>query len=922
MTTLFGWIIRGLLDMNRIKKKTKKAISLVLAIVFVFSLVTTSVFGEDTDGSYITEGDYQYTSNENFNKQLPDSFVFREDCFMRSSYLGCCHLAELSAQVAISTASWYGPNEDMFEVDASDFEHNAKNMLKEMGFEKVSANAYCSMNPLTDSAACVVGMRTIKSYGKDYTLLAVIPRSAGYKQEWVGNFDVGTGDVHKGFKAARDEVLRFTKNYIAENNITGDLKVWTAGHSRGAAVSNMLGGFFATAGEDYLGSAVTLKPEDVYCYTYATPRTIKDGASKEEVFSVEGARGGIYEKDSPGEAWTYTEGGTVDIDGEEYGGVRNFPLPYDLITILPPPKWDFEYFGSVHNPEGCVTVDDMLKELSDISPYAHDRFLESGDHRNFECKTFDLPSLSIVPDENGNIDSMETLINQRLAGLMAPAETNVDYVEGDYQETLMAVAGLYGMLLPSFNGGITLDVNDYIKPLLFIYLSYAKERLVEEGGSPDDDNQAIEAIMADLIEFITGETLGEDASVDAVLGVICKFLADHEGEALSETAISGLAGVIPDNFKATLADSFSVFCPNVDDENPPTLEETLKAYIKACAYGADPNSEAAEIGGYDDPADVRAPLYLLLMFAAYSGGLPEEYVEVLGTIGTGYGPAKDLIPLVMKLLMTERDDAGAVIEEYHSLDEAADAYALKALDSLLLEAINDTRTIYGDYGGAYYADVLGHYNTTKTNISIFRKLITYGLFFTEGEPYSAESSLRNGITFIGNVGIVPLAHYNEVYIAWARAVKNADCGNCHHYIEHIESKSPTCKEKGMKAYWVLHDVDGERYFLDRNLGEEIALSEAEIDKLVHEPLAPVQENRVEPTKTKDGYYDEVVYCKVCGEELSRKRIVIPAKGEDKKAAPTGDYSLISLWTILILGSFMAIALMGRMRNSNRSTRAK
>lgn len=48
----------------------------------------------------------------------------------------------------------------------------------------------------------------------------------------------------------------FVKNYISEKNIKGNLKIWTAGHSRGAATANMLGGFFAGAGDDYLGNGV------------------------------------------------------------------------------------------------------------------------------------------------------------------------------------------------------------------------------------------------------------------------------------------------------------------------------------------------------------------------------------------------------------------------------------------------------------------------------------------------------------------------------------------------------------------------------------------------------------------------------------------------------------------------------------------
>lgn len=43
----------------------------------------------------------------------------------------------------------------------------------------------------------------------------------------------------------------------------------------------------------------------------------------------------------------------------------------------------------------------------------------------------------------------------------------------------------------------------------------------------------------------------------------------------------------------------------------------------------------------------------------------------------------------------------------------------------------------------------------------------------------------------------------------------------------------------------------------------------------HVPGDKVEENRVEPTATADGHYDEVVYCEKCGTELSRVTIPIP-----------------------------------------------
>ena len=46
----------------------------------------------------------------------------------------------------------------------------------------------------------------------------------------------------------------------------------------------------------------------------------------------------------------------------------------------------------------------------------------------------------------------------------------------------------------------------------------------------------------------------------------------------------------------------------------------------------------------------------------------------------------------------------------------------------------------------------------------------------------------------------------------------------------------------------------------------------------HTPADPVSENVVEPTCTKAGSHEEVVYCSSCGEEISRKSVTDPALG--------------------------------------------
>ena len=75
---------------------------------------------------------------------------------------------------------------------------------------------------------------------------------------------------------------------------------------------------------------------------------------------------------------------------------------------------------------------------------------------------------------------------------------------------------------------------------------------------------------------------------------------------------------------------------------------------------------------------------------------------------------------------------------------------------------------------------------------------------------------------------------------------------------------PTCTEGGYTTYTCIRCDD--TYVDDKT------------DALGHTPGAPVKEKVVEPTCTEKGSYDEVVYCTVCKEELSRKEVIVDALG--------------------------------------------
>ena len=109
--------------------------------------------------------------------------------------------------------------------------------------------------------------------------------------------------------------------------------------------------------------------------------------------------------------------------------------------------------------------------------------------------------------------------------------------------------------------------------------------------------------------------------------------------------------------------------------------------------------------------------------------------------------------------------------------------------------------------------------------------------------------------------------------------KTAKCDNCNatktvtdqgsalgHDIVHHNGKASTCKVKGYKAYDTCTRCDYTTY-------EELPLAD-------HTPAAAVKENEIAPTCTANGSYDSVVYCSVCGDEISRTGKTTDALGHN------------------------------------------
>ncbi|MBO6195843.1 MAG: Ig-like domain-containing protein, partial [Bacilli bacterium] len=169
---------------------------------------------------------------------------------------------------------------------------SAVSLLQKCGFNAVQ-NSIPNTETNNDHVSFVIGSKKIDNF----TLVAVIVKGTSGDYEWVSNFNVGKGTTHEGFKLAKNEMKERVSSYINSQNISGTVKYWVTGHSRGAAVANLYAqDLTRTKGSNY-----------VYAYTFATPRVSK----------------------------------SVDASGN----IHNYINSGDFVTEVAPKKWGFARNG-------------------------------------------------------------------------------------------------------------------------------------------------------------------------------------------------------------------------------------------------------------------------------------------------------------------------------------------------------------------------------------------------------------------------------------------------------------------------------------------------------------------------------------------------------------------------------------------------
>ncbi len=171
----------------------------------------------------------------------------------------------------------------------------AKKLLTDCGFSNVK---YIKAELTEEDNDCVSFAMGMKTVGED-AIVAILIRGTGSDYEWVSNFNLGAGEVHSGFSNAEQELNKRLNKYLRQHPVKGNIRFWVTGHSRGAAVGNLLSKRLT----DRYGQ------DRVYAYTFATPRV----------------------------AVTSTSVG--------YENIFNYLNPGDLVTEVAPEIWNYGRFG-------------------------------------------------------------------------------------------------------------------------------------------------------------------------------------------------------------------------------------------------------------------------------------------------------------------------------------------------------------------------------------------------------------------------------------------------------------------------------------------------------------------------------------------------------------------------------------------------
>ena len=431
----------------------KKSLAIFLAFVFVIGSGFADVgaaFGvrlsDDTaDYEILTDSDYDgipdaYDSAPNDNtfsgrmKSGHDGTTTVSYTMDYRNFFGdntVYHPELATASVIGSALAYYSSVDDTYIIfnspvawsGGSATQVDGVQLMRVLGFEDV---VDYTLNHYGDDDICemIIGRHTVEYNGEVKIVVGIWVRGTepSSEEEWSSNFNVGdlarffdAYDIqegktprqsnddwtrktnHRGFDVCATRLLNYLKTYYLNDHVQpvldaipgAKLTYWLTGHSRGAAVANLMASYLIDEGQE------------VYCYTFASP---------------------------------YNTANT-EASAEKYDCIFNLINSNDFVPTMPMPEWGFTRFGKT----ASVDASQYSALIKTATGETYDgKYLTASDISTM------LSKFICITGENSDRDNPGKILGWREVYVFHCGHNHEDATNGDYQSTTFCAWGLFG----------------------------------------------------------------------------------------------------------------------------------------------------------------------------------------------------------------------------------------------------------------------------------------------------------------------------------------------------------------------------------------------------------------------------------------------------------------------------------------------
>lgn len=460
--------------------------------------------------------------------QKEDEYIFyTDDYFKHRSIYYNEHLATLSMQMAKYSMNKGGPDsldDTSWYEEQSDRLHTFFDLI---GFDNFAVNKDYKARTGFNTIGIAASTRKIKEQDHEFTVIACTVRSGGYFLEWENNVYLGDGSksdmMHEGWYNAANKVDDFLKDYIKKYQLTGWIKIWMSGYSRGGAIINLAGGFLDNRidknGRDKVYDGVSLKHDDLLVYTFEAPQGANVNAK------------------------------TVKTPKDPlYNNIFNIVNPNDIVPKVAMSDWGFQRFG----------IDKFITtEFFDADRFETNRnttkklYALTNPNKSWKCDnltSYNLNEVALLADISSLailiIDLIDTIIDVASGDL--PDFIYEDDKKANYDTNIVATLILEQAMVTMADKDSSHDGRKYYHNNLEGALRKVMLKLfndVEDPNLPTDITTAIKLLFQFILYCVVGNTgyffdLKEvfgftDAEEDSVYAIIEGIFDEYPGELLT-----------------------------------------------------------------------------------------------------------------------------------------------------------------------------------------------------------------------------------------------------------------------------------------------------------------------------------------------------------------------------------------------------